>query len=63
MPDALILATADLHADIDTVLCADGAWSKIKGLSCEVELLEVQSPKGDSESGSRAGSTPPQPAP
>jgi predicted nucleic acid-binding protein len=24
MPDALILATADLHAEIDTVLCADG---------------------------------------
>ncbi|HYM65699.1 MAG TPA: hypothetical protein VEW68_00250, partial [Patescibacteria group bacterium] len=40
MPDALILATADLHEDIDTVLCADGAWPKVKGLSCRVELLK-----------------------
>lgn len=43
MPDALILATADSHADIDTVLCADGDWSKIKGLNCKVDLLEVSS--------------------
>lgn len=41
MPDALILATADLHADVDKVLCADGAWSKIEGLDCTVELLEA----------------------
>jgi predicted nucleic acid-binding protein len=40
MPDALILATADLHEDIDTIVCADGDWSKVKGLSCEVELLK-----------------------
>lgn len=39
MPDALILATADLHGDIDAVLAADGEWPKVKGLSCEVELL------------------------
>ena len=43
MPDALILATADCHADIDTVLCADGDWPKIKGLNCKVDLLEVSS--------------------
>jgi predicted nucleic acid-binding protein len=43
MPDALILATADCHADIDTVLCADGDWPKIAGLNCKVDLLEVSS--------------------
>jgi len=40
MPDALILATADLHGDIGTVLCADDDWPKVKGLSCKVELLK-----------------------
>ena len=41
MPDALILATADLHAEIDTVLCADGDWPKVTGLDCRVELLKA----------------------
>lgn len=41
MPDALILATADLHDEVDTVLCADGDWPKVKGLSCAVDLLKV----------------------
>lgn len=41
MPDALILATADLHAEIDTVLCADGDWPKVAGLDCRVELLKT----------------------
>jgi predicted nucleic acid-binding protein len=40
MPDALILATADVNPDIGRVLCADDAWPKVKGLSCEVELLK-----------------------
>jgi len=40
MPDALILATADLHEDIDTIVCADDDWPKVKGLSCKVELLK-----------------------
>jgi predicted nucleic acid-binding protein len=40
IPNALILATADLHQEIETVLCADDAWPKIKGLSCQVELLK-----------------------
>lgn len=40
MPDALILATADLHAEIDTVLCADSDWPKVGGLACRVELLQ-----------------------
>jgi predicted nucleic acid-binding protein len=39
MPDALILATADVHSEVDTVLCADADWPKVKGLSCKVELL------------------------
>ncbi|HEY2283855.1 MAG TPA: PIN domain-containing protein [Solirubrobacteraceae bacterium] len=41
MPDALILATADLRPEIDTVLCADGDWPKIKGLNCQVTLLRA----------------------
>jgi hypothetical protein len=53
MPDALILATADLHAEIGTILCADGDWPKVKGLSCKVELLKVDPPKGDHSPGSR----------
>ena len=40
MPDALILAAADLHEEVDTVLCADAEWPKVKGLSCKVELLK-----------------------
>jgi predicted nucleic acid-binding protein len=39
MPDALILATADLHDDIESVVCADGDWPKIEGLRCRIELL------------------------
>lgn len=42
MPDALILATADLHPEVETVLCADGDWPKVKGLSCRVELLKTE---------------------
>jgi predicted nucleic acid-binding protein len=41
MPDALILATADLDEEIETVLCADEEWPKVKGLSCRVELLRA----------------------
>ncbi|HXN39978.1 MAG TPA: PIN domain-containing protein [Solirubrobacteraceae bacterium] len=43
MPDALILATADMHEDIEMVLCADSAWPKIKGLDCRIELLKPHS--------------------
>ena len=42
MPDALILATADLHSEVETVLCADGDWPKVKGLNCRVELLRAE---------------------
>jgi predicted nucleic acid-binding protein len=40
MPDALISATADLHEDVGTVVCADNDWPKVRGLSCKVELLK-----------------------
>jgi predicted nucleic acid-binding protein len=41
MPDALILATADLNEEIETALCADKQWPKVRGLSCRVELLRA----------------------
>jgi hypothetical protein len=44
MPDALILATADLHEDVDTAVCAHGEWPKVKGLKCKVELLKAELP-------------------
>ncbi|MFI4978151.1 MAG: type II toxin-antitoxin system VapC family toxin [Solirubrobacterales bacterium] len=47
MPDALILATADLHEDIGAILCADDEWPKVKGLSCKVELLKVDPHKDE----------------
>jgi predicted nucleic acid-binding protein len=39
MPDALILATADLHEEVERVICADGDWPKVEGLRCGIELL------------------------
>jgi predicted nucleic acid-binding protein len=44
MPDALILATADLQPEVETVLCADGDWPKVKGLNCRIELLKAGTP-------------------
>jgi predicted nucleic acid-binding protein len=41
MPDALILATGDVQPEIETILCADSDWPKIKGLSCQVDLLKT----------------------
>jgi predicted nucleic acid-binding protein len=40
MSDALILATAELHEEIDTVLCGDGDWPKVGRLDCQIELLK-----------------------
>ncbi len=37
MPDALILATADLHADF--VLTGDQRWLNVIGLTCEVRHI------------------------
>jgi len=39
MPDALILATADGHPDVDVVLTGDSAFKSVRGLSCRVNLL------------------------
>jgi hypothetical protein len=40
MPDALILAAADVHPDADMVLTGDAAMAGIRGLDCRVTLLE-----------------------
>jgi predicted nucleic acid-binding protein len=37
LPDALVLATADLHADV--LIGAENQWAKIRGLACELRLL------------------------
>jgi hypothetical protein len=37
MPDALILATGDLNADV--VLTGDEQWLKASGLSCELRYV------------------------
>jgi predicted nucleic acid-binding protein len=42
MPDALILATADVTSDVELVLCADADWPKVRGLRCQVELLDPE---------------------
>ena len=39
IPDALILATADVDPEIETVICADGDWPKVKDLNCRIDLL------------------------
>ena len=40
MPDALILAAAEVHPDVDMVLTGDAAMAGIRGLGCRVTLLE-----------------------
>jgi predicted nucleic acid-binding protein len=39
MPDALILATASVNPEVETVLTGDTGTAKVAGLSCEVRLL------------------------
>jgi predicted nucleic acid-binding protein len=39
MPDALILATASTHPEIETVLSGDVNSAKVTGLDCDVRLL------------------------
>lgn len=39
MPDALILASAELHPEVEVVVSGDGAYDKVSGLSFRVELL------------------------
>lgn len=43
MPDALIVATADLAGDVGLLLTGDRAIGKVSGLDCEVSVLTVQS--------------------
>jgi predicted nucleic acid-binding protein len=45
MPDALILATADGNADIETALSADSQWPRVQGLNCRIELLKPGNPR------------------
>lgn len=39
MPDALILATADVRPDVESVLTGDAQTAKLSGLACRVQLL------------------------
>ncbi|HVE68548.1 MAG TPA: PIN domain-containing protein [Solirubrobacteraceae bacterium] len=38
-PDALILATADVAADVDTVICGDDRWPKVPGARPQIVLV------------------------
>jgi hypothetical protein len=40
MPDALILAAAAGHPDVDMVLTGDAGMAAVRGLNCRVSLLE-----------------------
>lgn len=39
MPDALILATADGHPEVEVVLTGDIGFESVRGLDCRVSLL------------------------
>lgn len=39
MPDALILATAETHSDVESVVTGDARLSKLSGLSRRIQLL------------------------
>lgn len=38
-PDALILATSLVHAEIDTIVAGDAQWKKVPGRDAEIVLL------------------------
>lgn len=40
MPDALILAAADGHPEVELLLTGDAAMASVRGLGCKVSLLE-----------------------
>ena len=40
MPDALILAAADLHPETDALLTGDGGFATVEGVSCRIDLLD-----------------------
>lgn len=39
MPDALILAAADIHPEADAVLTGDAEFAAVDGINCRVDLL------------------------
>lgn len=39
MPDALILATADLGQDVELIVTGDKQLAKVSGIGCEVRLI------------------------
>lgn len=39
MPDALILATAETHSDVDLIVTGDAQAPKVPGLGCAIRLL------------------------
>jgi hypothetical protein len=39
MPDAMILATAEIHPEVSLVLTGDREAAKVRGLTCKVQLL------------------------
>jgi hypothetical protein len=39
MPDALILAAADLHPEAEAVLTGDAGFTAVEGVDCRVDLL------------------------
>jgi predicted nucleic acid-binding protein len=39
MPDALILAAAETHPEVDLLLTGDAALASVRGLDCRVSLL------------------------
>jgi predicted nucleic acid-binding protein len=38
-PDALILATADVEPEVETVICGDERWSTVPGIRPDVRLI------------------------
>ena len=39
MPDALILATAEIEPDVELVVTGDAGATRVPGLNCRVQLL------------------------
>jgi predicted nucleic acid-binding protein len=39
MPDALILAAADIHPEVDALLTGDTGFAAVDGVSCRVDIL------------------------
>ena len=39
-PDALILATSVVYAEVEIVICGDGKWTKVPGVDAQVLLID-----------------------